>query len=151
MVVTSETNVAEPNVTEGAKAKKERKVYKRADKIAFITLVDSSILNAEGKITGVPQGFDPKLHAPPKRDDFVNDADYTEFSSDVWQAKADHATKKAEDLRRIAKELREYGDPQQRKQVLKFQKMVNALKELKGTMAKSGISISLEELLADAE
>ena len=140
------TEVIEPQADEANE--KEGKKREPKVRVAFLSLVDAAMLDEEGHITGVPEGYDPKEHLAPKRTDFVNDHDFLNFQADVFDAVAADKTARAKEYRAQATELAKYGDPEQRKQVQKFQKMVSALRELQGTMKKAGVEVSLEELLA---
>ncbi len=144
----TKTETIEPQTDETSTEGKKREPKVR---VAFLTLVDASMLDDEGHITAVPEGYDPKEHLAPKRTDFANDADFLEFQAGVFEAVAADKAARAKEYRKQATELRKYGDPEQRKQVQKFQKMVSALKELQGTMKAAGVEVSLEELLSDAD
>tara|TARA_R110002096_G_C14661938_1_gene728435 strand:- start:28495 stop:28920 length:426 start_codon:yes stop_codon:yes gene_type:complete len=141
--MSNQTETVEPN-TETEGKKREPKV-----RVAFLSLMEGDAIDAEGKIVGVPEGYDSKEHLAPKRTDFANDADFLDFQANIFDAVAAEKSERAEMYRTQATELRKYGDPEQRKQVQKFQKMAEALKALQGTLASSGVEVDLEALLAD--
>ena len=128
------------------KAKPEPKV-----RVNFITLVDKSMLNPEGKIVGIPEGYNSKEHLAPKRAEFANEADYMDFQANIFESVIASKQARIAKLRANAEELRKYGDPTVRKEVARGRKLAEQLIAIKKSLGSSDVDFDVDALLAGAE
>lgn len=90
--------------------------------------------------------FDPKEHAPLKRADFADEATWLEWRSHTLTIRADEMHARAAELQKEAADIREHGDPAERKKAKRARKMAAQLLELKETLG-----IDIDELLKEAQ
>lgn len=102
--------------------------------------------NADGRLTKAPTDFDRKEHNPLKRPDFVSDDLYMTWKAGELEKHGNEMLERAKKLRTQAEQIQKYGDPAQRAQVKKAQKLVAAFAEMRAQLAKEGINI--EDILA---
>jgi hypothetical protein len=92
----------------------------------------------KGKFNAVPEDFDPKIHKPLKRNQFVNEVLWFNLTADLLEAKAKR-------LRARGVELKKFGGSG----MAKAKKLITAQKrflELKAALAASGLNV--DEILA---
>ncbi|UOF80072.1 hypothetical protein [Caudoviricetes sp.] len=100
-----------------------------------------SIVNADGKLTAAPIGYDYRKHKAPKRVDFADEADFYEFKAQVYDVNAERFAKRAVSCRENAATMRKFGDPAQRALVRRRQKLQELMAELDAQLAADGISL----------
>lgn len=128
-----------------AKATEATEPEPRVDtRVAYVESEEAKaagIVNADGKLTGAPVGYNYREHKAPKRADFADEADFYEFKAAVMEINAERFVKRAASLRDNAAAMRKYGDPAQRAMVRRRQKLQEQMAELDAQLAADGITL----------
>jgi hypothetical protein len=146
------TATADPKGKKGKKAKKAKKVY---DFSSCVNTDGESIVNDDGKLTGVPVaipaaeeggdpvqvGFDPAAHKPLVKDDFADSATYMDFRAYMCDMQIARKTELAKVLRKKAAKLRKYGDEKTRKRVMRLDRMKEQMAALQAELEAEGFEL----------
>jgi hypothetical protein len=135
-----------PKLTkEQRKALRAKEKASRPPLVNFLTIVPSTSLNAEGRLTVADVasiGYDAEVHDELSRESFANESLWLQFRASRLRARAAEMIAKADQLEQEAKNTAQFGDPAKRAQVKRIQKLAGALAELRATLEKEGIDVS---------
>lgn len=107
------------------------------------------LVNADGKLVGVPVGYDYAKHKAPKRGDFYDEADFYEWKSTVYASQAQRLAKRSESLLENSRQMRKFADPAQRALVKRRVRLAEQMAELDAQLEADGVDV--EALDADSD
>lgn len=100
-------------------------------------------VKVEGKHTEAPTDFNFEEFKPIPKADFVSEEIFLDHQANICHAKAEIFMLKAEKCTKQAAKLREYGDPETRKKVMKLSKMREQLAALQKALEDDDVDLSL--------
>lgn len=115
---------AKPGTPDPIAAKPKRAEYVAPQGAAWV--------DASGKLTAIPDDFDPKKHVPLQRKAFADDGLF-------WEMRAVHAEKQAVEYRRRAEESKRLGGVKDKAKAKQLIRMVERLEALKKQLADQGL------------
>src|SRR6056297_3199820 len=92
-------------------------------------------LLADGKLEAIPDDFDPKVHKPLRKKDFVEEAVF-------FDHKAEQAEERLNYYREQAEECRKLGNAADRKKAKKLRTWMEKIAELKAELEEDGVDVS---------
>jgi hypothetical protein len=110
-------------------------------RVEYVKAAPADIVNADGRLTAVPEDFDNKLHLSPKKGDFASEDLYSEFKASEYERRGNEMLETAKKLREQAAEIRTFGDPATRAKVKKLQRLRDAQAELEAALLAEGIEL----------
>lgn len=128
-----------PAAKPAAQEADEKVVRERVD---FLTVVDKSLLDAEGRLTVVPEGFDYAKHKPPGKDEFASEGLYMRFRAADLQKRGTAMVKRSQELIKQAEHIEKYGDPKKRQAIKRFERAAAEIAKLRQLAKDEGIDLA---------
>ena len=113
----------------------------------YVDVAPAAEKDEKGLLRQVPEAYNSAEHRAPRRADFADEAIYFDFQAARCEVEASALADKAKTIHAKAEQIRQFGDPAQRKQMQKFNKYMENITKLRDELAESGHQIDLQALL----
>lgn len=125
-------------------AAEEKKEKGRLDFVA-----DKSILNKDGLMVALPDGYDYRKFKPLKKKDFATEDLYIDYQGLIAEQKAEFFMELSKERHTRANHLRKFGDADTRRKAKKLERATKQALLLQKELEAQGIDVS--EILAGLE
>jgi hypothetical protein len=111
---------------------------------------ENGLLDDKGRYkTHELEGYDPKEHVPPKKDEFAEEFHFMRFRADQLEKQAADCVERAAKLRKQADFNEKHPDERKRNAVRRMARMRQTYQDLMEELKREGIEVDTEDLELD--